>query len=193
MKNDRKTQVTTLLGRIREGDSQADDQLFDLVYQELRGLAHALFSSQNPRNTLQPTALVHEAWIKMAGHLDGLESRRHLMAVSARAMRQVLADRAKGAMRQKRGGGAAVVTLQESAVAVGAGGAQADFDLVALDRALAKLSELNARHAQIVVLRLLGSLTVQEIADDLGISKRTVEEDWTFARTWLRRELSGPD
>ena len=92
MDEDQKTQVTTLLARIRDGDSQADDQLLGLVYDELRRLAGALFASQNARNTLQPTAVVHEAWLKMVGHFDSLESRRHFMAVAARAMRQVLAD-----------------------------------------------------------------------------------------------------
>lgn len=183
-----KTQVTTLLGRIRDGDAIARNNLLELVYNELRGLAGAVHGQQ-AQYTLQPTALVHEAWIKIADHVDRLESRRHFMAVAARAMRQVLADRARGALRQKRGGDVQTVALREDVVPATVPNPTDALDLVALDQALTDLTQMHERHARVVEMRLLGSMTMQEIADELDISKRTAEEDWTFARVWLRRQI----
>jgi RNA polymerase sigma factor (TIGR02999 family) len=188
MEVDERTQVTTLLGRIRGGDDDANDQLLALVCNQLRDQAHGIYAPHHFRNTLQPTALVHEAWIKLAGHLDSLECRRHFFAVATKAMRQVLANMVRDSLRDKRGGDMATIQLNEPVAARDS--KYADIDLDALDRALSKLSELNARHAQVVEFRMLGTMTVQEIADELELPKRTVERDWLFARQWLHSELS---
>jgi len=156
-----------------------------LIYQELRGLARAAFASQNRNHTLQPTALVHEAWLKLQGSLDRVRDRRHFLALAATAMRQVLADHAKSQRRQRRGGGARSVTFH--------GGEVEDaraFDLVAFDDALQSLARINERHARIVELRFLASLTIAETAAELGVSETTVASDWVMARAWLRRELA---
>jgi RNA polymerase sigma factor (TIGR02999 family) len=189
MENDTQAHVTQLLEQIREGDHASGGQLLDLVYDELRSLASALFRSQRIRNTLQPTALVHEAWMKLAGHLDSMECRRHFFAISAKAMRQVLADRARAAGRQKRGGDCETIPFNEGQI-----GKQefnpSGVDLIDLDEKLTQLSSLNERHGRIVELRLLGSMTIDEIAQELAVSKRIVEGDWTFAGAWLRRVLT---
>ncbi len=179
--------VTRLLGRVRDGDEGAAGQLLPLVYDELRGLARAVFSGQRGDHTLQPTALVHEAWIKLAGNLGSIEDRRHFFAISARAMRQVLADHARGRSRKKRGGGQRQVSIDFDGVPAAAPG----VDLVALDDSLTRLAGLNERHARVVELRLLGALTIAETAEALGVSHGTVESDWAMARAWLRNELGG--
>ena len=178
--------VTQLLKRHGEGDADALDSLMGLVYEELHGLArHAFAGERNRQHTLQPTALGHEAWLKLGGGLEDVNSRRHFFALAARAMRQVLADHARSRGRVKRNAGARPVMLDDATDAA----FEAD-DLVALDDSLRKLTELNARHARVVELRIFGSLTVLEVAEELGVSRSTVEADWTMARTWLRRELS---
>lgn len=188
---DAKTHVTDLLDRVRDGDGGAGDRLFGLVYDELRGLASALYAPYRHHNTLQPTALVHEAWLKMAGHLESLENRRHFFAVAARAMRQILADRVRDGQRQKRGDGRETVVFEDGTVVDSSGPSRHEIDLIDLNTKLTELSAMNERHARVVEMRLLGTMTVQEIADELQTSKRTVESDWQFARAWLRRELKG--
>ncbi|GJM45575.1 MAG: extracytoplasmic sigma factor ECF [Gemmatimonadota bacterium] len=168
------------------GDEPVESALLPLVYNELRGLARAVFSASPSGHTLQPTALVHEAWLKLVGNLDSVKGRRHFFAVAATAMRQVLADHAKAHRRAKRGGGVRAITLHED---VDRG--TRVFDVVAFDDALSTLSELNARHARVVELRFLGSLTISETAAELGISETTVVSDWTMARAWLRSQLAG--
>ncbi len=184
--DDTSHEVTRLLGRLREGDEGATEQLLPLVYDELHGLAQAVFSSQRGDHTLQPTALVHEAWMKMAGKLGSLDDRRHFFVVAAKAMRQVLTDHARGKHRQKRGGAKHQVTLDTDLVPAAASG----VDLVALEDSLNRLAELNERHARVVELRLLGTLTIAETADAIGVSHGTVESDWAMAKAWLRTELS---
>jgi RNA polymerase sigma factor (TIGR02999 family) len=170
----------------------AGEQLFELVYDELRRLARVVFVPDRNHNTLQPTALVHEAWLKMAGHVDSLVDRRHFFAVAARAMRQVLSNTVRDRQRQKRGGSHLTVQLDE-AVTADVQTSGNPLDLAALDTALSKLTEKNERHARVVELRMLGTMTMQEIADQLDMPKRTVEADWTFARLWLRVELQDSD
>lgn len=182
------SEVSRLIELAQDGDEASWDQLFDMVYDELRSLARSAFNGQQRRHTLQPTALVHEAWLKLSGRLDSVEGRRHFLAVAAKAMRQVLTDHARAAARQKRGGG------QHPTVSLEADDVPKDSDqadLVALDEALSRLTQLNERVARVVELRLLGAMTIPEIADTLGVSPRTVDGDWSFARTWLRRELTG--
>lgn len=176
--------VTQLLQRHREGDGDALDDLLALAYDELKGVARAAFAQSHDR-TLQPTALLHEAWLKLGGRLGDAHDRRHFFALAARTMRQVLADHAKARGRVKRGGGQRALALEESRDA----GYEAD-DLVALGETIERLAAFNERHARVVELRVFGALTIDETAAEIGVSTSTVELDWKMARAWLRRELS---
>lgn len=188
------TMVTRLLVDIRNGEPAAESGLFAIVYDELRRLAAGVMSRRAGGGSagatlLQPTALAHEAWLKLAGNLDSIECRRHFFAVAAKAMRQVLADHARAARRQKRGGDERTVVLHSDDAVDPLDQRASSVDLVDLDEAMTKLAELNERHARVVEMRLFGSMTIQEIADMLGVSKRTIEADWSMARAWLSREL----
>jgi RNA polymerase sigma factor (TIGR02999 family) len=162
--------ITELLREARAGDASAVESLVPLVYAELRGLARASSSKAHKGHTLQPTALIHEAWLELAPHLDGVESRRHFCLVASRVMRQVLADHARRAGRRKRGDGLKRVTLD------GALGSER--------------AQLNARHGRVVELRVFGGLTIAETAEALELSHGTVESHWLTAKAWLRREHS---
>ena len=181
--------VTRLLHAVQQGDDAAKDSLIPMIYSELHDIARGSFRNERHDHTLQPTALIHEAWLKLAGHLDrredALENRRHFFILASRAMRQVLADHARSAVRQKRGDGRMRVTLDPADGARTASG----FDLVELEDALSRLSKLNARHAQVVELHLLAGLTIPETAEALGVSRATVETDWFTAKAWLRTKL----
>jgi len=177
--------ITRLLREARAGQKGAAEALLPLVYDQLRGLAGAHFAREASGHTLQPTALVHEAWLRFAGHLDGLEDRQHFFALASRAMRQVLTDHGRGARRQKRGDGARRVTLQGELGEP----AEAGLDLLEFADLLAKLEELHPRHARVVELRVLGGLTIDEAAEVLGVSHGTIEADWFTARAWLRTKL----
>lgn len=182
--------VTRLLRAVQQGEEAAAQALVPLIYDELHGLARGVFSRERRTgHTLQPTALVHEAWIKLAGHLDrregAVEDRRHFFLLASRAMRQVLADHARRVRRQKRGEGNLRVTLDTD---MGAGGAEG-YDLIDLEDALARLGTLNERHAQVVELHLLAGLTIVETAAALGVSRAKVEGDWFTAKAWLRTRL----
>jgi RNA polymerase sigma factor (TIGR02999 family) len=187
---DESKDITGILAGVSAGDRSAIARLLPLVYGDLRQKAGSLFRGQNPAHTLQPTALVHEVYLKLA-RSDGQpwESRRHFMAVAATAMRQVLADHARDRRRQKRGGDVHRVTLQD----VPANEPGLDVDLVALDEALAALAVLSERQARIVELRFLAGLNANEIAELLEVSRRTVELDWRVARAWLRQRLADTD
>lgn len=178
--------VTRLLRDVRTGHPDAVRSLLPLVYDELQGLAVACFGEGRRGHTLQPTALVHEAWLKLAGHLGGLEDRRHFFAVASCAMRQVLKDHARRSGRAKRGGGGARLALDEDQL----GAAEAGVDFVDLEDSLERLTALNERHARMVELRVFGGLTIPETASILGVSDSTVERDWFAVRGWLRRELA---
>ncbi len=178
--------ATELLERLRSGDSSAANELLPLVYDRLRALAGACMRGQATPQTLEPTALVHEAYIKLARSDTDWESRAHFCAVAATAMRQVLMNYSRDKRAAKRGGGAVAVTLDEVA---GPTGARA-LDLVALEEALEKLGELNARHARLVELRFFTGLDNREIAHVLDVSTATVEKDWRKVRAWLNRELT---
>lgn len=185
MVQERQRTVTRLIGRVRAGEAAAADSLLSFVYAELRDLAGAVFSGQRSGHTLQPTALVSEAWMKIAGHLDAVEDRVHFYAIAGRAMRQVLIDHARTAGRQKRGGEHRGIRLHEG---LGTDDAEGP-DLVDFTDSLERLAALNERHARVVELRFLGGLTIAEAARILEISPTTVEEDWFTARAWLRAEL----
>lgn len=163
------------------------DELVPLVYDELRKVAARYLRREAPGNTLQPTALVHEAFLKLAEqHRVDWQGRTHVLAIGAKAMRRILVDHAKRKRRIKRGGGLKRIALDEAAAL----SPQRDEDLLAVDEALEKLAEIDERQAAIVELRFFGGMTVEEVAETLGLSKRTVESEWTMVRAWLRRELA---
>ncbi len=176
-----------MLGGLADEHRSDVDKLLPLVYDDLRARARRyLRSSGGGRTVMQPTMLVHEAYLKMVEGGVQLGGRTHMIAVAALAMRQVLIDHVRGRKRAKRGGDAIAVTLDEGLAVSNA----VDLDLLALDEALEALAALNARQARVVELRFFGGLTVEEAAEVLGVSRATVENDWTFAKAWLRRRLS---
>ena len=180
--------VTQLLARAAEGDSGAVTSLFDLLYRELRGLAVSAMRSERGDHTLQPTALVHEAFLRLADDTGSIENRRHFFGIAATAMRRILVEHARARHAVKRGGHAPRVSIDD--VAVPAPTALDPVDLEALDAALTQLAALDARQARVVELRYFAGLTVEETADVLDASPRTVKRDWQMARAWLRREMS---
>lgn len=170
--------------------SRPVDELVPLVYDELRRLAARYLRRESRGNTLQPTALVHEAFVKLAGqHRVDWQGRTHVLAIGAKAMRRILVDHAKSKRRIKRGGGLNRIQLDETASL----SADRDEDLLAIDEALEKLAGIDERQATIVELRFFGGMTVEEVAQALNVSKRTVESEWTMVRAWLRRELAKDD
>ncbi len=182
--------VTLVLEQMRQGDMRAADKLLPLVYNEFRALARHYLAQERANHTLQPTALVHEAYMKLVDQTRvNWQGRSHFFAVAAQAMRRILVDHARSHQRDKRGGGRARVVLDE-AVALSP---QKDEDVLALDEALERLAAIDPRQAKIVELRFFGGLSVEEVSEALGVSKRTVEGDWAFARAWLSRELREPE
>jgi RNA polymerase sigma factor (TIGR02999 family) len=180
--------VTAILKRISGPQDEAYDSLLPLVYEEMRQMAARYLRQERSDHTLQPTALVHEAYLKLIDQKRAdYEDRRHFLAVAARAMRQILVDHARSQRAAKRGGDLLKITLDEG-VAVAAG---PEVDLLALDEALAGLEELGERRCRVVELRFFGGLTNQEVAGVLGVSPKTTEADWYVARAWLRRAMSG--
>lgn len=180
-------EITQLLAHLKDGDEAAASKLMPLVYDELRALAARHLRSERVNHTLQPTALVHEAYLKLIDQTRvNWQGRTHFFAVGAQIIRRILVDHARQRKRRKRGGGAARVTLDD-AVALAP---QRDEEILALDEALEKLAKLDARQAQVVELRFFGGLSVKEVAEQLKVSTRTVEGDWTMARAWLLRELT---
>ena len=180
-------QATCLLSGARRGDGQALSSLMQLVYDELRSLAGVYLRRERGGHTLQATALVNEAFLRMIDStLVEQADQTHFFAIAAGVMRRVLIDHARGHGAQKRGGGLHRLTL-DSDLAVTP---DADVELLALEEALNKLAALDARQARVVELRFFGGLNVAEAADVLGVSKRSVENDWELARAWLHRQLS---
>jgi RNA polymerase sigma-70 factor, ECF subfamily len=181
-----RTDLTRILNQASSGDSSAVNRLMPMVYDELRALAQSYLTQERRDHTLQATALVHEAYMRLVKQTEvEWKSRAHFFAVAAQAIRRILVDHARTHDRLKRGGDLQQVRLSEDAAILKG----RDPDLLALDEALAKLAELHARQAQIVELRFFGGLTLKEIADYLGVSPRTVDDDWHMARAWLRRAL----
>lgn len=188
------TSVTDCLARLRAGEPRALDQLLPLVYQELRALAGAQLRGEETGHTLGATALVHEAYVRLAEReqLD-VRDRSHFFAIAARSMRQVLIDHARTRKRQKRGGGVRPTSLE--AVENLVGDAAAD-ELLALDEALDRLAQASPRAAQVVERRFFAGLTLEETAASLDVSLKTVQRDWIQARAWLRKEVAanlGPE
>lgn len=184
------SEVTRLLRQFDSGNRSRVDKLFAVVYQELRNLAAQFFRKEPKGNTLQPTALVHEAYVKLVDQKGvDWQGQTHFFAVAAQAMRRVLVDHARHRKAAKRGGQKKRVSLVEDLVT----GFQPNDDLLALDEVLSKLALLDPRQAQMVELRFFGGLGVTEAAEVLGMSKRSAEREWTMVRAWLRRELSESD
>ncbi len=179
--------VTGLLLAWREGDQTALDRLTPLVHAELRRLARHYLRLERPDHTLQPTALVNEAYLRLVdAHRVPWQDRHHFFGVAARLMRQILVDFARSHGYQKRGGHAQRVELEPSMALV----EDRREDLVALDEALSALAAVDARKAQVVELRFFGGLSVEDTAAVLGVSTETVKRDWRLAKAWLRRTLS---
>jgi RNA polymerase sigma factor (TIGR02999 family) len=185
MPESRARKVTAILSRLDGGEASASQELFPLLYEEMRDLAASYFARGHGSPTLQPTALVHEAWVKLSAGDQGFRGREHFMAVAALAMRQVLADHARARRADKRGGGAERITLDEG-IAADRGDS---IDLVALDDALAKLEKIDERSARVAGMRLLSGLGSADVARVLGVTERTVQLDWRAASAWLEREL----
>jgi len=180
--------VTQLLNAIDLGDPKAADQLLPLVYDELRKLAVVRMANEKAGQTLQPTALLHEAWLKIAG--DGHEhfaNRRHFFKAAATAMQQILIDNARRKQRLKHGANQVGEELHESRIAV----AVPSEELLAVDEALTALAREEPEAAEVVRMRYFVGMTVPEIADALGLSPRTVDRHWAFARAWLKRTIRG--
>lgn len=184
--------VTRILQDLAGGDSRAAEDLLPLVYEELRKLAHARMAREKAGLTLEPTALVHEAYMRVVGSRDGQwwDNRGHFFAAAALAMRRILVERARHARRLKHGGGRMREELHENAATAEGG---ESLDLLALDEALSRLEVYDARKAQIVSLRYFGGLTIEEVAGAMNLSPATVKNEWTFARAWLKRQMVGRD
>lgn len=169
-----------------KGNQAAGPQLIPLVYGELRRMADGYMRHERPGHTLQTTALVHEAYLKLVDqHSANWQSRAHFFGIAAQVMRRVLIDHARGHIREKRGGGREAVPLEEAVIF----SKERAEEFLELDRALAALATVDARQANIVELRYFGGLTVEETAEVLGISPKTVKRDWKVAKAWLHGEL----
>ena len=181
-------QITQLLVRWREGDQRALDELMPLVYDELHRLAAHYLRGERPGHTLQTSALVNEAYIRLAGHEEiQWQDRAHFFAIAAQAMRRILVDHARRRRNQKRGGDAPKVSFDEGLIV----SADRAAEVVALDDALARLAEIAPRKSQLVELRFFGGMSIEETAEVLKVSPGTVMRDWTFAKAWLLREIGG--
>jgi RNA polymerase sigma factor (TIGR02999 family) len=183
--------TTALLAQVREGGDRAVDarnRLLPLVYEELRDLAERYMRAQNPAHTLQTTALVNEAYIRLvAREAQGWESRAHFIGVAAKAMRSVLVDHARRRKAGKRGGARRRIPLEGAAILT----EDPSDDLLAIDEALSRLSATDEQKGRVVELRFFGGLTNDEAASVLGVSSATVKREWRFARAWLYSELTG--
>lgn len=188
MGQERPEEITQLLHGWRAGDRQALDALLPIVYKELQRLAHAQLRQERADHTLQSTALVNEAYLRLVGmNAPQWEGRAHFFAIASRLMRQILVDYARRHRAAKRGSGAEAVSLEDSAML--SQGQEKDVDVVALDDALKALTQLDPRKVQVVELRFFGGLTFEETAEVLKVSTITVQRDWSTARAWLHREM----
>jgi RNA polymerase sigma factor (TIGR02999 family) len=182
-------EITQLLQRWRDGDGKSLDALFPIVYKELRRLAHFQLRRERPDHTLQSSALVNEAYLRLVGmNTPRWEGRSHFFAIAAQQMRQILVDYARRHRAEKRGGGAPTVSIEDAEFSIR--GIQKDVDVVALDDALTALAQFDARKARVVELRFFGGLNFDETAEVLKVSAVTVARDWSTARAWLYREMN---
>lgn len=178
--------VTVLLSALQKGDPDAASKLIPLVYNELRRLAGHYMRQERPNHTLQATALVHEAYLKLINQRSvDWQGRAHFFGIAAQLMRRILIDHARGHLREKRGGAQKALPLDEALVL----SPEQSSELINLDEALQRLAKLDARQSRIVELRFFGGLSVEETAEFLGISSKTVKRDWSLAKAWLHGEL----
>jgi RNA polymerase sigma factor (TIGR02999 family) len=188
MSADRPNDVTAILQATQAGDREAAARLLPLVYEELRKLAQARVARLPPGQTLQPTALVHEAYLRLVGKADlHLESRRHFFFAAARAMRDILVEHARGKGRARRGGGRRRVELDENTAVYDS----PPEDILAVHEALGELEKQDPLKAQIVNLRYFAGMTAEEAAQALGMSESTLHRNWRFASAWLKSRLGG--
>ena len=179
--------VTELLVKWSGGDRAALDELIPLVYNELRRLAASYLRRRGGGHTLQPTALVHEAYVRLADRSGAsVQHRAQFFGLAAKVMRDILVDHARRRLASKRGGEQLRISLSQAARL----GRKPEVELVALDDALKALAETNPKHSRVIELRFFGGLTIEEAADVMGMSHATAERHWSFARAWLRRELA---
>ena len=184
--NGQTQEVTQLLNALSEGNRDATDKLIPLVYKELRRLAGSYLKSEREGHTLQPTALVHEAFLKLVDQNVKWESRSHFFAMAAKLMRRILVDYARAHKAEKRGGDEAKISLDEAFVFA----RERPSEMISLDEALENLAEIDPRRSKVVELRFFGGLNNQEIATVLGVHSNTVLRDWNLARAWLKTQLS---
>ena len=178
--------VTQIITAIEQGDAKAADKLLPLVYEELRRLAAKKMSLESPGQTLQPTALVHEAYIRLVGsEARNWNSRTHFFYAAAEAMRRILIDNARRKQRLKRGSGQEKLDLEDAEIIMEA----PSEEMIALDEALAKLASTDKEKADLVKLRYFAGLTLEQAADILGLSKSMAKRHWTYARAWLYRQI----
>jgi len=180
------SEVTRILDAIDQGDVQAVDNLLPLVYEELRRLAAQKMSRESPGQTLQATALVHEAYIRLVGEDKNWKGRTHFFAAAAEAMRRILIENARRKGRLKRGGGRHRVDFENADLAVDG----PSTDLIALDEALVKLAEEDRVVAELVKIRYFAGLTLEQAAEIIGVSRRTADRYWAYARAWLYQEIT---
>ena len=184
------SEVTHILEAIQRGDAKAAEELLPLVYGELRRLAAQKMAREQPGHTLQATALVHEAWLRLGADAQpGWQTRAHFFAAAAEAMRRILVERARRKHREKRGGGAEHVDVAELEIAAPLGNEE---ESLAVHEALDRLAAHDARKAEVVKLRYFVGFSFEEAAEVLGISVPTAKRDWAYARAWLHQEI-GPD
>ena len=180
------SEITVILDAIQKGDPRAADELLPIVYAELRRLAAHKMANQASGHTLQPTALVHQAWLRLTGNEDvKWDGRAHFFGAAAEAMRRILIDNARRKRAQRHGGGQQRVDLEETDLLA----PTADDELLAVNDALDRFAAVDAKKAELVKLRYFAGLTLEEAASALGISEPTVKRWWTFARAWLLREI----
>jgi len=180
------SEINRLLERWRSGEAEAFERLMSLVYEDLRKIAAWQLQSERPNHTLQPTALVHEVYLRLAANAQiDWKNKAHFFALVAQLMRHILVDHARGRLRDKRGGSVRAVALDEALNVRTA----SDPELVELDEALKSLDLIDERKSRIVELRYFGGLSIDETSQVLGVSSTTVRREWTMAKAWLRREL----
>ena len=186
--NERSGEVTALLAKVKRGDQEALGKLMPLVYRELRRLAGHYMRGERPGHTLQPTAVVHEAYLRLAGldHLDW-QNRAQFMGVAAQMMRRILLNYARQRVASKRGGNDLRTEFGLPDIATG----EKAEEILAVDMAVTRLSELNAEQSRVVEMRYFGGMSVEETAEALNISPRSVKRHWALAKAWLHAELSG--
>jgi RNA polymerase sigma factor (TIGR02999 family) len=185
---DRPGDITLLLQKVKQGQTEAADELVRLVYQELRRIAAAYLWKERPGHSLQPTALINEAWIRLADQTQvDWRDRTHFFGVAAQMMRRILVDHARAHRADKRGGGATVLSLDIVEIEATP---QKLEEILAIDEVLSRLAQVDPQQEQIVEMHYFAGMTIEETAAALGISSRTVDREWALASAWLRRELN---